>query len=144
MIIHTYANWGKYCEKCVHSVSLWLLFKLKLQFYKMLRFTCIHFHFQPFYVMFHNLTILYGLITDRVVRYCCQNWYFRNKQQRPLTILSRKILPTHWLEDRDDFLISFYDLTKLACCIRICRKNCNILLPSFGLEQSYNNRVNIL
>ena len=46
--------------------------------------------------------LLYGLITDRVVRYCCQNWYFRNKQQRPLTILSRKLLPAHWLEDRDD------------------------------------------
>ena len=46
--------------------------------------------------------ILYGLITDRVVRYCCQNYWFRNKQPRPLTILSRKLLPAHWLENRDE------------------------------------------
>ena len=46
----------------------------------------------------------YDLITDRVVRYCCQNWYFRNKQQRPLTTLSRKLLPAHWLEFQDDWI----------------------------------------
>ena len=47
--------------------------------------------------------ILYGLITDRVVRYCCQNYWFRNKQPRPLTILSRKLLPAHRLENREDW-----------------------------------------
>ena len=51
--------------------------------------------------------ILYGLITDRVVRYCCQNYWFRNKQPRPLTILSRKLLPAHWLENRDDWFFAW-------------------------------------
>ena len=32
--------------------------------------------------IWYLLLIFYGLITDRVVRYCCQNWHFRNKQQR--------------------------------------------------------------
>ena len=44
-----------------------------------------------------------GLITDRVVRYCCQNPNFRNICiQRPLKTLSRKLLPAHWQENRDD------------------------------------------
>ena len=30
--------------------------------------------------IWYLLLIFYGLITDRVVRYCCQNWYFRNEQ----------------------------------------------------------------
>ena len=40
-----------------------------------------------------------GLITDRVVHFCCQISKFRNIWQD----LS-KILPAHWLEDRDDYI----------------------------------------
>ena len=39
-----------------------------------------------------------GLITDRVVRHCCQNWRFRNKDLRQSCQL-----PAHWLEDQDDW-----------------------------------------
>ena len=40
---------------------------------------------------------------NKVVRYCCQNPNFRYICiQRPLKILSRKLLPAHWLENRDD------------------------------------------
>ena len=31
------------------------------------------------------------------------HWYFRNKFQRHLKILSRKLLPAHWLMDWDDW-----------------------------------------
>ena len=59
------------------------------------------------------MSSMYGLITDKVVRCCPQNWYSR---KRPLTILSRKLLPAHWLEDWGprwlDVLVSFWSILK--------------------------------
>ena len=76
---------------------------------QVLIFGFIHFYFFTFtfdrlcLFVFHLFDYIDGLITDRVVRYCCQNPNFRNICiQRPLKILSRKLLPAHWLENRDD------------------------------------------
>ena len=48
-----------------------------------------------------------GLITDRVVWYCCQNWYFKIKIKIKTSNNPRKLLPIHELEGRE--CLSFSD-----------------------------------
>ena len=47
------------------------------------------------YLSWYRLLALMAILPAVSNRDNSQNWYFRNKQQRPLTIPSRKLLPAH-------------------------------------------------